>query len=85
MRKKRIDTSVNGEITGKSSREQAFDGRYMFVFVTLIPVLLWLLIAIFPADKRESIELAVPIAAMVLSIWAGSFIKANCPNGLNCS
>ena len=76
MRKKRIDTSVNGEITGKSSREQAFDGRYMFVFVTLIPVLLWLLIAIFPADKRESIELAVPIAAMVLSIWAGSFIKA---------
>ncbi len=76
MRKKRIDTSVNVEITGKSSREQAFDGQYMLVFVTLIPVSLWLLIAIFPADKRESIELAVPIAAMILSIWAGSFIKA---------
>jgi len=76
MRKKRIDTSVNVEITGKSSREQAFDGQYMLVFVTLIPVSLWLLIAIFAADKRESIELAVPIAAMILSIWAGSFIKA---------
>ena len=76
MRKKRIDTSVNVEITGKSSQEQAFDGQYMLVFVTLIPVSLWLLIAIFPADKRESIELAVPIAAMILSIWAGSFIKA---------
>jgi hypothetical protein len=76
MRKKRIDTSVNVEITGKSSQEQAFDGQYMLVFVTLIPVSLWLLIAIFPADKRETIELAVPIAAMVLSIWAGSFIKA---------
>ena len=67
---------MNSEITGKSSREQAFDGQYMFVSATLIPVSLWLLIAIFPADKRESIELAVPITAMVLSIWAGSFIKA---------
>lgn len=76
MRKKRIDTSVNSEITGKSSREQAFDGLYMFVSITLIPFSLWLLIAVFPADKRESIELAVPITAMVLSIWAGSFIKA---------
>ena len=76
MRKKRIDTSVKSEITGKSSRNQTFDGHYMFVFVTLIPVSLWLLIAIFPPDKRESIELAVPLAAMILSIWAGSIIKA---------
>ena len=76
MRKKRFDTSVNSEITGKSSREQAFDGQYLFVFVTLIPISLWLLIAIFPTDKRETIELAVPITAMVLSVWAGSLIKA---------
>ena len=58
MRKKRIESLVNSEITGKSSREQAFDGQYMFVSATLIPVSLWLLIA-FSLQTREN-QLSLP-------------------------